>query len=48
MPVTVISGDSSKEAISRAFNYEIVDMLNKPFSEQKIREAVEKTIGYER
>ena len=48
MPVTVISGDSSKEAISRAFNYEIVDMLNKPFSEQKIKAAVEKTIGYER
>ena len=48
MPVTVISGDSSKEAISRAFTYEIVDMLNKPFSEQKIKEAVEKTIGYER
>lgn len=44
MPVTIISGDSSKEAISRAFTYEIVDMINKPFSEQKIREAVEKTI----
>jgi len=44
MPVTIISGDSSKEAISRAFTYQIVDMLNKPFSEQKIREAVEKTI----
>ena len=46
MPVTVISGDSSKEAISRAFTYQIVDMLNKPFSEQKIREAVEKTINF--
>lgn len=44
MPVTIISGDSSKEAISKAFTYEIVDMINKPFSEQKIREAVEKTI----
>lgn len=46
MPVTVISGDSSKEAISKAFTYEIVDMLNKPFSEQKIKETVEKTINY--
>ena len=46
MPVTIISGDSSKEAISRAFTYQIVDMLNKPFSEQKIREAVEKTINF--
>lgn len=44
MPVTIISGDSSKEAISKAFTYQIVDMLNKPFSEQKIREAVEKII----
>lgn len=44
MPVTVISGDSSKEAVSRAFTYAIVDMVTKPFSEQKIREAVEKAI----
>ncbi len=46
MPVTIISGDSSKEAISRAFTYQIVDMLNKPFSEQKIRETVEKTMNH--
>lgn len=46
MPVTIISGDSSKEAISKAFTYQIVDMLNKPFSEQKIKEVVEKTINY--
>lgn len=46
MPVTIISGDSSKEAISRAFTYDIVDMLNKPFSEQKIKETVEKTINF--
>lgn len=46
MPVTVISGDSSKEAISKAFTYAIVDMVTKPFSEQKIRQAVEKTMNY--
>lgn len=46
MPVTIISGDSSKTAISKAFKYEIVDMINKPFSEQKIKEAVEKTMNY--
>lgn len=46
MPVTIISGDSSKEAIDKAFTYEIVDMLSKPFNEGKIREAVEKTIEY--
>ena len=45
MPVTIISGDSSKEAISKAFEYNIVDMLNKPFNETKIKQTVEKTIA---
>lgn len=44
MPVTIISGDSSSEAINKAFEYPIVDMLNKPFNEAKIKDAVEKTI----
>ena len=46
MPVTIISGDSSSDVINKAFNYPIIDMLNKPFSEDKIRSAVEKTISY--
>ena len=45
MPVTIVSGDSSSEAINKAFTYDIVDMLNKPFSETKIKEVVEKTIN---
>lgn len=45
MPVTIISGDSSKESIDKAFTYDIVDMLNKPFNESKIKEVVEKTIS---
>ncbi len=45
MPVTIVSGDSSSEAINKAFSYDIVDMLNKPFSEAKIKEFVEKTIN---
>lgn len=47
MPVTIVSGDSSSEAINKAFTYDIVDMLNKPFSEAKIKEIVEKTINKE-
>ena len=47
MPVTIVSGDSSSEAINKAFTYDIVDMLNKPFSEAKIKEVVEKTINNE-
>ena len=44
MPVTIVSGDSSKEAIDKAFTYNIVDMLSKPFNEAKIKEVVERTI----
>ncbi|MBR2678255.1 MAG: response regulator [Bacilli bacterium] len=46
MPVSIISGDSSKETIDRAFTYDIVDMLEKPFTEQNIKTVIEKTIVY--
>ena len=39
------SGEQSKELIDRAFNYNIVDMINKPFSEDKRRSAIMKTMG---
>lgn len=44
MPVSIISGDSSKETIDKAFTYEIVDMLSKPFNEQSVKSIIEKTI----
>ena len=44
MPVTIVSGDSSSEAIHRAFTYDIIDMLGKPFSEERIKEVVVRTI----
>ena len=46
MPVTIISGDSSSNVINKAFDYDIVDMLSKPFSESKIKEVVLKTINH--
>ena len=46
MPVSIISGDSSKETIDRAFTYEIVDMLEKPFNEQSVKMVIEKTLIY--
>ena len=46
MPVSIISGDSSKETIDKAFTYEIVDMLGKPFNEQNVKSVVEKTLIY--
>ena len=46
MPVSIISGDSSKETIDRAFGYQIVDMLEKPFNDQSIKMVIEKTLFY--
>ena len=42
IPVFIISGDDSKETIDKAFTYDIVDMLNKPFSMENIKAAVHK------
>ncbi|MBR2828253.1 MAG: response regulator [Bacilli bacterium] len=44
MPVSIISGDSSKETIDKAFTYEIVDMLEKPFNDKTIKMVIEKTL----
>lgn len=46
MPVSIISGDSTKETIDRAFTYDIVDMLNKPFNEKSVKQVIDKTIIY--
>ena len=46
MPVSIISGDSSKETIDRAFTYNIVDMLGKPFNDKSVRDIIEKTLIY--
>ncbi len=46
MPVSIISGDSSKETIDRAFTYGIVDMLGKPFNNNDVKTVIEKTMFY--
>lgn len=46
MPVSIISGDSSKETIDKAFIYPIVDMLGKPFSDQNVKMVIDKTLIY--
>ena len=46
MPVSIISGDSSKETIDKAFTYPIVDMLSKPFSDQSVKAVIDKTLIY--
>lgn len=42
--VSIITGDESKETIENAFKYPIVDMLNKPFSVENLKNVVEKTL----
>ena len=46
MPVSIISGDSSKETIDRAFTYQIVDMLGKPFNQNDVKRVVERTLYF--
>lgn len=46
VPVSIITGEDSKDMINKAFTYNIVDMLVKPFSNQDILRVVEKTIKY--
>lgn len=41
IPVVIITGDDSKETIEKAFTYNIVDVLNKPFNEKNISKMME-------
>ena len=45
IPVCIITGDVQKDRIDRAFNYDIVDVLAKPFTFESVREEVEKIIN---
>lgn len=46
VPVSIISGAEEKETIDRAFTYDIVDLLAKPFNERDIKSVIEKTINF--
>lgn len=46
IPVVVVTGDDSKETIDRAFDYSIVDVINKPFNERDIKRAVTSMINF--
>ena len=45
VPVSIITGEASKEGIDKAFTYPVVDMLQKPFTEEAVKNLVNKTIG---
>ncbi len=40
VPVIVISGDTSKESINKAFEYGVVDIIKKPFDSDIIKEKI--------
>ena len=39
-PVSIITGADDKDSINRAFNYPIIDMLQKPFNERDVKRVV--------
>ena len=46
IPVSIITGDDSRETVTRAFTYPIADVLAKPFNERDVKRVVEKTLEY--
>ncbi len=44
LPVSIITGDDSKDRVDKAFKYPIVDMIVKPFNEDNIKRVIEKTV----
>lgn len=44
IPVSIITGEASREMVQKAFEYPIVDMLNKPFNERDVKRIVERIL----
>lgn len=40
IPVIIITGDDTEETIKKAFNYGVLDVLNKPFTEENINRVL--------
>ena len=45
IPVSIITGDNSKETLNRVFSYRVSDVLIKPFSAYDIERVVSKMIN---
>ena len=45
VPVTIITGDDSKDTVMKAFDYPIVDVLKKPFTEGSVKNVIDKMIN---
>ncbi len=46
IPVVIITGDDSKETVYKAFDYQIVDVLAKPFNERDVKRVISAMIMY--
>lgn len=42
IPVCILTGDDTKDSLDKVFKYPIVDVLNKPFSENDIKTSISK------
>ena len=40
IPVVIITGDDTEETIKKAFSYGVLDVLNKPFTEENIKRVL--------
>ena len=46
IPISIISGDDAKETINNLFNYKIVDILSKPFTQEQIKNIINKMTNF--
>ena len=46
LPVSIITGNDSKEIDLSVFEYPVVDLLKKPFTEGSVKNIVERTINF--
>ncbi len=45
IPVIIISGDNAGETITRAFQYNVLDMIEKPFDAKTIEDKINHVLG---
>ncbi len=46
IPVSIITGEDSKDSINKVFKYPIIDVLSKPFNEARIKEIINKMLNF--
>ena len=46
LPVSIITGEDSKDMIDKAFTYNIVEVLVKPFGKEELIRVIDKTINF--